>query len=547
MKNRSRFLSLFLSGMMAFTMTACGGETENGNTSGSGNTSDGTSTDTGDSSMYSIDGLENDLEFDENGDPAFYEQVELNLWSIIGDPDLAVHKQLINQFNKEYSGLIHVNLTTIGHYDYYNSLENTYQNDFESFPDICFMHNEKTAQYAYSQYFYCLDDLFDKTHVDFDFSDVYENIDRVTKVDGHRFAIPVDAHGFITSFRQDIIKKNGLGWDDDGDGAKDRYTPKSKAEYQSLLEDLRTKADKNELYIRNITKGEDHSWKIADPDTFYPEFTQSSDPDGLSAIYANGETMATGQTTVNFQNSEGFKSYITDQVDRWNNRLMGESGTSTEAFTAGNTVMFSEGPWWVSETYSVAYNNSELTQVGNGVTEEDANDPIYNTPYIAAHPEGWWTNEDNTDLDTADKWYGNGHIIAITKRVTSLQKAAAALIFAKWYIKGYSNDDETNPEYHLATWCNTGHLPAWKNVYDSTYYQNFVTKSLTLRALGDPEDIIAMESLRYETTIFNGVTNAVTTVQTALKSQNGCTTEQALQLLADTAESTQSALDLYSL
>ena len=99
---------------------------------------------------------------------------------------------------------------------------------------------------------------------------------------------------------------------------------------------------------------------------------QSTDPDGLSALYANGGSlMNETQDEVRFDENEGFKAYLTDQVERYNNKLMGD-GVATNMFGSGNTVMFPEGPWWVSQVYNSAYNNSELRRVGKGVTEEDA-------------------------------------------------------------------------------------------------------------------------------------------------------------------------------
>jgi hypothetical protein len=533
--------------IVAIGLSGCAPKaSDDSSTENSAGTSSVTTSDSGnasmsvDSSVYDTSGLVDDLTKGEDGKVSFDEQVDLKIWCIIGDPDQAVFRKRIDAFNKEYSGMINLSVVYQGHFDYYNALDTTYQTDFDaSFPDICIMHNEKTVEYANKGYLYPLDDLFDKTTVNsLDFTNVYSNIDRVTKLNGHRFAVPMDAHGFITSFRQDIIKKNELGFDNNT-----RYIPNSKTEYQTLLEGLRSKADAGTLLIRSINKGEDHSWKAATSADFYPEFMQSTDPDGLGAIYANSGTMAdTDQKKVTFQDSDGFQTYLTDQVDRYNNRLMGESGTNTEMFGKGNTVMFPEGPWWVSQTYTIAYNNSDLTNAGAlGVTAEEAADDVYSKPYVAAHPQSWWTLDSHKSDENGGRWYGNGHAISLTRHIKSLQKAAAALTFATWYTQG---KDADTGEYNLATWCTSGHIPAWKNVYESNDYQKELAKSMTLRALGDPADIIAMEGLKYETTIFNGVSSAVASVQTALRSAEGCTKDQALKILTDTASSTQSALDL---
>ena len=530
MKKIRIFNSLFIF-TTALALTSCTG----GDGTGTGT---GTGTGNGETEkLFDISTLANDLILDEEGKPLFEEEVRLKVWSVIGDPDQAVFRKMVDKFNDEYLGQIYLDVTYVGHFDYYNALDSTYATDFEeSFPDVCFMHNEKTIEYAYKEYFYPLDSLIETTGVEFDFTQVYENIDRTTIYRDHRFAIPVDAHGFVTQFRQDIIKKNGLGFDNNT-----RYIPENYAEYAQLLQALRDKADAGELLVRNINKGADHSWYVANKDTFYPSFTQSTDPDGISALYANGGSLANStQDEVTYQNNAGFQTYLTDQVTRFNNRLIGESGTSTEMFGAGNTVMFAEGPWWVSQTYSLNWNNNELKKEGNGVSAEDAADPVYSAPYVASRPKGWWTTPENQNSETANKWYGNGHIVALTRHIESMQKIAAALTFAQWYTQSQNEDGD----YNLVQWNASGHMPAWKNVYESEGYKKVLATNITLQALGNPADMIALEGLEYASTLVSGLASACSNVIAEYKKQGGCQPSDAITVLNKSAQETQATLDL---
>ena len=526
-----KIFSLFVLVLSVLLLVSCGNSKQPGD-SGSEGGNGGTT-----EKLFDISGLKGTVEKDEEGNPVFEDEVRLTVWSVIGDPDQAVFRKMVDQFNDEHVGQIYLDVHYIGHFDYYNALDSAYQTDFEeSFPDVCFMHNEKTIEYAYKQYFYPLDELYEATGVEFDFSLAYENIARTTVYREHRFGIPVDAHGFVTQFRQDIIKKNGLGFDNNT-----RFIPESRAEYQQLLQALRTKADAGELLVRNINKGSDHSWYTANPSTFYPSFTQSTDPDGLSALYANGGTLSNAaQDTVTFQNSIGLQTYLTDQVERFNSRLVGESGTSTEMFGAGNTVMFAEGPWWVSQTYSLNWNNSELKKVGNGVTAEEAADPVYSAPYVASHPKGWWTLDEYANSETANKWFGNGHVVTLTRHMDTMEEAAAALVFAKWYTQSINEKGD----YNLITWNASGHLPAWRNVYESEGYKALVAKNITLQALGNPEDIIALEGLEYASTLISGVANVCGNVIAAYKKVGGCQPSEVAAILKTAADDTQATLDL---
>lgn len=531
---------------MCVGLVACGGsQDDSGNNVGPSNNGNSSNIDSAilpTDPILDTSGIVDDVVKDADGLVEFDEEVELTIWSVIGAPDNIKFQAIVDRFNDEYSGMVNVNIVYHGHFDFYKALETTYVNDFESLPDICFMHNEKTAQYADLGYLYPIESsLWEAAGVEsLDYSNVYENIDQVTQYKEHRFAIPVDAHGFLTHFRQDIIKKNGLGFDDNT-----RYIPESRAEYQSLLEGLRAKADSGDLWIRDINRGSNHSWKKASSSAFYPSFHQSTDPDGLSALYANGGNLISDdQKTVMYHQNEGFLTYVTDQVDRANARLIGETSSNTAMFSAGNTVMFTEGPWQTAGIFNGAYNNSELrtANASLGISEEDASDPVYAYPMAAAHPNGWWTLEENMDTENATKWYGNGHAMSITRNCKSMKKIAASLTFMKYYIEGkyQSKDGEA---YNLTEWCAAGHLPAWRNVYESEDFRKVANDSFIIKALGDPNDIMAMESVVYESTVFSSVADVLGEIQEAYKA-GGLTKEEAISIVEDAALNAQINIDL---
>ena len=535
-----KFLSLLMivalmSATLMVVMVGCGGGNKNDKNPGG-----------------SVDSITDDLPLGADGkfDVTLLENVQLNLWSVVGQPDQEILLNMVKEFNKEFAGMIEIKVTSVGHYDYYNALDSTYANDYGNFPDLCLMHNEKNIEYALKGYFYPLDDLIAKTGVGIDFANAYDNIEKTTIHDGKHYGIPVDAHGYLTQIRQDIIKKNGLGFD-----GNTRFVPQSYAEYQTLLEGLRALADSGELWVRNINLDQDHSWyqlktgnanldaaAQATMDNFYPAFFHSQESDNLTALYVNGGSLLDANGKVVFHENAGLKQYITDHVNRYNTGLYGDAGNKEAAFPTGQVVMFSEGPWMVANTYDIWWNNKQLSTAGKlGVTEEDAQDPVYANPYAVARP--YYMASESAPAETASKWYGNGHVITVTKKVTSMQKVAAALVFAEWLTQGRDESDN----YNLTEWCKAGHLPAWKNVYESDSYKAAAAKSITLTAMGDPEDIIALESTKYATTLIAGLTTAVGDVQAQLLSAEGCTVQLALEKLLATASSTQEAINLLNL
>ena len=180
--------------------------------------------------------LVDDRELDDDNKTVLFDNVELKLWAVGGEPDSSTLNGLINDFNKEYAGQINISVNNINEENYYGQLDTTWRNDKTSFPDIMWIHNNKISLYASKAKQYILpltEEVLEKSNCQLDFSNVYEGIDRVNMYNGTRYSMSVDAHGFLTYFRQDIIKKNNLGFENNT-----RYIPESKAEYQSLLEGL---------------------------------------------------------------------------------------------------------------------------------------------------------------------------------------------------------------------------------------------------------------------------------------------------------------------
>ena len=209
--------------------------------------------------------------------------------------------------------------------------------------------------------------------------------------------------------------------------------------------------------------------------------------------------------------------------------------------------MFNEGPWWASLSYEPMYNNEDLTHVGqSGVTQDDVDN--FATPYVPMHSDGWWSLDESSP--NAHKSFGYGHIMALTNHIKDINVAAACVEFMNWYING-TNTQKINGEnkeaYNLAYWASSGHIPAWRNVYESPEYEYYVSTNLTLQALGNPEDIIAMESHPYETTVFNAIANCVQTVQDQMRGNlpGQVSLDIVDTAIAEVVASAQAQLDMY--
>ena len=550
MNKMKRLFAISLTAIASLSLASCGSAPEGGG-------------DEGDEEMYTIEGLEGEIRR-EDGEIVFDNEVTVNMWSVINEPDNVAMRALVAKFNEKYAGMIKINIQEFSVDDYYNSLDTAWNYTPDKVPDLALMHCEKIVSYAYKNYFYPLNEVVEKTGVEFDFSQIYSNVDRANIVnhdgEAYRYAIPIDTHTFLFSIRQDMIKKNELGFDNNT-----RFVPKNRAEWQQLMKGAREKADAGELWYRSIEtvdyskahEEQPHKWKklsTSQASKFSPAFMPIQDVTALSALYSNGGRLVNEDgDTITVQDSQGFKNFLKDSIDYYNNKYViypgeTEQRTNQSMFGAGQTLMFEQGPWWVGQEYTKYYNNREMrtsNYQGNdtGITEEDAADPVYSYPMTAINPAGWFATEDHADND---KVYGNGHSIAITKKVKSLEKAAAILMFTHWLCQEKVDENDSSSDYNLTKHCLTGHLPAWKNVYESAKYKEQAADSLVLQALGDPAKIITMENLRYEETCVSAASKTVDALFSNLMSNNESlkTYDRAIAEMNDVVQSVQTALDL---
>ena len=119
-------------------------------------------------------------------------------------------------------------------------------------------------------------------------------------------------------------------------------------------------------------------------------------------------------------------------------------------------------------------------------------------------------------------------------------------MFTHWLCQEKVDENDSSSDYNLTKHCLTGHLPAWKNVYESAKYKEQAADSLVLQALGDPAKIITMENLRYEETCVSAASKTVDALFSNLMSNNESlkTYDRAIAEMNDVVQSVQTALDL---
>ena len=116
--------------------------------------------------------LVDDRELDDDEKTVLFDNVELNVWAVGGEPDSSTLNGLIDDFNKEYAGQINIKYNNINEENYYTQLESTWRNDPTNFPDFMWIHNNKISLYASKAKKYLLpltDEVLEKENCQLDF------------------------------------------------------------------------------------------------------------------------------------------------------------------------------------------------------------------------------------------------------------------------------------------------------------------------------------------------------------------------------------------
>lgn len=491
---KTKISTILLSVASLALLASCSNQGGDDSTGGSGNNS-------GVTLGPSIENLSDDIQRDSDGNVVF-QNVELDMMSVIGAPDNAVLNGLIDQFNTTYEGQIHINVNETGQNDYYTSLTQTMESDPESLPDITLMHDHKYSEYAYKNLFYPLEDIFAKSSSSIDWDDLYSNMATTVTIGQKHYGLPLDGHGTIMIYRQDIIAKNQLNVTDgvewkDSEG-NPRYVPQGRDEFRSMLQKAQDMKNAGTLQTRNLQEGgTSAAWTTANKQTFHPTYwlAMGGNEDGftMSALYNNNATISSvenGGRTVSFAENAGLKSYMSWMLGMANEGMMGDTSDYKSDFLTGDTIVAGEGPWNIS-TYTAA--------TGTDWASDDSEKNVIGIGNYG----GFLTLPENDNGANANKWYGTGHAFGITSHVTSWTKALAASEFMSWLI---------SPQ-HLAEWSKGGHAPAWKSAYESDIYKKVLnTKDATgatLRGIGDPSNIMTLEPIRYPSTVQNGYCDGV--------------------------------------
>ena len=435
----------------------------------------------------------NDLRFDENGAPIFFDEnnngITLRVWSVISDPDASYLEMVNRMFNDWYrADGIQAEVTPVDTNLYYTQLSNTITTDPANAPDVVIFHSERLTNMLDQKLLVSMDEIFGYLgdYNTFSKDNYLENVMAECVVDDTMYGVPLDVHSGIWYVRQDILEKNGL------------TMPSNKAEFENVCKVLMERKAAGTLWVRDfsaVKSGIDglangdaqavenvrnNAWKKVGPESdFFP--VEMSPNDNIeagwlpqSAILQNGGKFVKDDGTPAWEHSEGLLSFL-NMIDEWQGKYIGanRSGDTLWAnFGSGNAIFACEGPWWAESRL-----NEYDKYLGVGAMGILSLSNLY--------------ADDATSAD-AHKIYGVGHAIAVTSstRNSSATRRVAGALYAQFMT-------ENAVKYTAG-----GHIPACKTVLNSAEYTSSSAYNRYIKYMGQPQDYVMLGNAKYFSDIY---------------------------------------------
>ena len=293
---------------------------------------------------------ESDLKYDQAGNPIF-ENVEIDFWSISIGSDGLIQKEIVDAFNEEYEGKIHVNRAERRHDEFSSAIVNTVVNDPENAPDIVQGHGERIRELQSQGIYVPLEEAIELSKIDYQRSNYFENIldDLYLEDDSgseHLYGFPLDMHSNVIIARKDIIEKNGY------------EVPTNHQEFIEVCQGLADKAYAGTYqYLPTAQTNPDLEWMTSSAGTeLYPWFMSIEALDdaltyAITGAVQNGSKMVderglpawNTQSTIDYFEQMREYMYPSDGKRPLIQRSLSYEFISD--FYKGNYIFASTGPW----------------------------------------------------------------------------------------------------------------------------------------------------------------------------------------------------------
>lgn len=283
-------------------------------------------------------------ELEKDGNGVVFEDVDVDLTTIVAGNDLASFNNIVETFNNEYNGKIHINVNSIAQ-DNFDTTVAQQISQKSSAPDMIMCHQRFLKRYADNKLIQPIDEALEQSGIQISMNDFAENLGKYSDLgySGYTFQVPVDAQSEIVFYNKDILAKYG------GESA----LPKNHSELIALL--------------KKVKQGEGSSFVPLSWSTQHAFFKMYG---FTTALVQNGAKFYDEENyTVDWadgSNLESFKNAFQSLRDIFNaspsicQYNLSES-QSVNLFTSGKSLFFVYVPWEIETTINKFANDQSLS------------------------------------------------------------------------------------------------------------------------------------------------------------------------------------------
>lgn len=417
----------------------------------------------------------------ENDKPVF-EEVEIDLATVVAGEDLAAFNTIVRQFNAEYKNQINISVASINQAEFETSVSQKIANN-DNPPDLIMSHQKGHMSFVESKLLQPFDEAMEASNNVIDMSDYAAGLAEYSDLGykGHTFSIPCDAQSNVVYYNKALLERYG-------------DVPTNRQELLDLCQ--KVKQGENITPIAWVTSGTD----------FFKQYTFRT------AILQNGGTFYNSNYEVDWYSNEtnrtAYKNAIKsirEMVNLGYADLDVAEATVTNRFMNNQALFYVALPWnanSIFDSYSKANGNISVETVK---TEKIGATSIAN----------WFCMTDNDE--DSDKIYGDSHFFALSKSCKKLEEKAAAVEFIRWFTQTASVG---------AQWANAGHITA-SNIIDTDEEYNadpFVSNFINMWYPSINSFHSAGNNPYYNLTF-----NAIDSMFVQLKGANGSTDDNVIE------------------
>lgn len=450
-------------GVILLLATACGNKgSNNGDNGGNDDKKDDDKTDSITNKWWQTTGS---LEKDSDGNVVF-DNVDINLTTVVAGEDLGSFSTLVDQFNAEYRNKISVSLTSVGQGEFEDTVGKQISNNTNA-PDLIMSHQKGHKAFADSKLIQPFDEAMKESGITISLNDYASGLSQYSDLgyEGYTFGIPIDAQSEVVYYNKTLLAKYG-------------------GELPTNREDLLTicaqaKAD-------GITP-----IACSTRSTF---FTQYVFP---TAIVQNGGSFFDNTYHANWGTGDNLESYKNAMKSLRELNTLGymnfgaDESACTTKFINDQALFFISCPWYIASISSGYSSTHGKTAVADVIANK-----IGGASYA-----GWFSLNNS---DSSNKIFGDSHFFAMSSTVKNIEKKAAILEFCKWFSQTVSVQE---------TWAEAGHITASTIVSnDDEYLDNTYVETFISQFYPDINEFTVVGNTPYYTTTFDKLTELWSTL-----------------------------------